>query len=80
MYEALKHYYPYLKERWGATPPEFGYKDIIPEFKAEKWNPEEWAELFAEVGAKYVVFFCRTPLVGQTWTLISRLGILLIGA
>ena len=31
------HYYPYMKERWGATPPEFGYKDIIPEFKAENW-------------------------------------------
>ena len=41
------HYYPYMKERWGATPPEFGYKDIIPKFKAEKWDPEAWAELFA---------------------------------
>ena len=49
------HYYPYMKERWGATPPEFGYKDIIPKFKAEKWDPEAWAELFAEVGATYVV-------------------------
>ena len=49
------HYYPYMKERWGATPPEFGYKDIIPEFKAENWDPDEWAKLFAEVGAKYVV-------------------------
>ena len=39
----------------GATPPEFGYKDIIPEFKAENWNPDEWAELFEEVGARYVV-------------------------
>jgi alpha-L-fucosidase len=48
-------YYPYMQERWGATPPEFGYKDIIPEFKAEKWNPDEWATLFAEVGVKYVV-------------------------
>lgn len=48
-------YYPYVEERWGAAPPEFGYKDIIPEFKAEKWDPDEWAELFAEVGAKYVV-------------------------
>ncbi|WP_218939731.1 alpha-L-fucosidase [Lutibacter citreus] len=30
-------------------------KDIIPEFKAEKWDPDEWASLFAEVGIKYVV-------------------------
>ncbi|WPJ96255.1 alpha-L-fucosidase [Coraliomargarita algicola] len=55
IYEDPKHYYPYLKERWGATPPEFGYKDIIPEFKAENWQPEQWAALFEEVGAKYVV-------------------------
>ena len=55
IYQDSIYYYPYLRERWGAAPPEFGYKDIIPEFKAENWNPEEWAKLFAEVGAKYVV-------------------------
>ncbi len=55
IYKDSTYYYPFLRERWGAAPPEFGYKDIIPEFKAEKWNPEEWAELFAKVGAKYVV-------------------------
>ncbi len=33
----------------------FGYKDFIPMFKAEKFNPEQWAELFKEAGAKYVV-------------------------
>lgn len=55
IYKDTSYYYPYLRERWGAAPPEFGYKDIIPEFKAEKWNPDEWANLFAEVGAKYVV-------------------------
>ena len=55
IYHDTKHYYPYVKERWGATPPEFGYKDISPEFKAEKWAPEAWAQLFEDVGAKYVV-------------------------
>ncbi|WP_343854347.1 alpha-L-fucosidase [Algoriphagus jejuensis] len=55
LYADSVHYFPYMEERWGAHPPEFGYKDIIPEFKAEKWNPEEWAALFAEVGVKYVV-------------------------
>lgn len=55
LYRDSTHYYPYMRERWGASPPEFGYKDIIPEFKAEKWNPDKWADLFAEVGAKYVV-------------------------
>lgn len=55
IYEDSKHYFPYVNKRWGATPPEFGYKDIIPEFKAEKWDPEAWAKLFNDVGFKYVV-------------------------
>lgn len=33
----------------------FGYKDFIPMFEAEKFNPEEWAELFKASGANYVV-------------------------
>ncbi len=34
---------------------QFGYKDFIPLFKAENWDPAEWAELFRKSGAKYVV-------------------------
>jgi len=33
----------------------FGYKDFIPMFKAEHFNPGAWAELFKKSGAKYVV-------------------------
>jgi len=33
----------------------FGYKDFIPMFKAEKFNPQQWVELFKKAGAKYVV-------------------------
>ncbi len=33
----------------------FGYKDFIPLFKAEKYDPTAWAELFKQAGAKYVV-------------------------
>lgn len=33
----------------------FGYKDLIPLFKMEKFNAGEWAELFKNSGAKYVV-------------------------
>jgi alpha-L-fucosidase len=33
----------------------FGYKDFIPMFKAEKFDPDAWAQLFADAGAKYVV-------------------------
>jgi alpha-L-fucosidase len=32
-----------------------GYKDIIPLWKAEKWNPEELMKLYKRVGAKYFV-------------------------
>ena len=34
---------------------EFGYKDFIPLFKAENFDPDKWADLFARAGAKYVV-------------------------
>jgi len=33
----------------------FGYKDFIPMFKAERFDPSAWAELFKKAGAKYVV-------------------------
>lgn len=33
----------------------FGYKDFIPMFKAESFDPEYWAEVFAQAGARYVV-------------------------
>ena len=55
MYRDPEHYFQIVEKRWGAKPPEFGYKDIIPDFKAEKWDPDAWAELFVEAGAKYVV-------------------------
>ena len=55
MYREPDHYFPIIKERWGKQPPEFGYKDIIPEFKAENWDPDAWAKLFADVGFKYCV-------------------------
>lgn len=34
---------------------QFGYKDFIPLFKAEKFNAEHWVDLFAKSGFKYVV-------------------------
>lgn len=33
----------------------FGYKDFVPMFKAERYDPEAWAKLFKQAGAKYVV-------------------------
>jgi len=34
---------------------QFGYKDFIPQFKAEKFDPQVWANLFRDAGVKYVV-------------------------
>lgn len=53
-----KHMYNGLsrahRERWGRQS-QFGYKDFIPMFKAEKFDPEAWAKLFREAGARYVI-------------------------
>ena len=34
---------------------QFGYKDFIPLFKAEHYDPQAWAKLFKAAGARYVV-------------------------
>ena len=34
---------------------DFGYKDFIPMFTAEKFDPKEWADLFKEAGAEYIM-------------------------
>ncbi|MBL3655555.1 alpha-L-fucosidase [Fulvivirga sediminis] len=34
-------------------PSEFGFKDVINEWKAEKWDPEELVALYKRAGAKY---------------------------
>ena len=33
----------------------FGYKDFVPLFRNEKFDPDQWAELFRKAGVKYVV-------------------------
>lgn len=33
----------------------FGYKDFIPKFRAENFDAHEWAALFREAGARYVI-------------------------
>jgi len=33
----------------------FGYKDFIPMFKAARYDPDHWADLFKKAGAKFVV-------------------------
>lgn len=47
--EEAKDFY----EKYGKVTTEFGYKDLIPKFTAEKFNADEWADLFAKSGAKF---------------------------
>jgi alpha-L-fucosidase len=46
--------YQHHVETYGSQA-KFGYKDFIPQFKAEKFAPQQWAQLFKESGARYVV-------------------------
>ncbi|MGA2889840.1 MAG: alpha-L-fucosidase [Terracidiphilus sp.] len=41
-------------EHYGA-PDKFGYKDFIPLFTVRNYHPEQWAKLFKQAGAKYVI-------------------------
>lgn len=54
MYRQGSREYEHHLKTWGKHS-EFGYKDFIPLFKAERFDAEEWAALFADAGAKYVV-------------------------
>jgi alpha-L-fucosidase len=44
----------YHVEHYGP-PSKFGYKDIIPLWKAEKWDPDRLMALYKNAGAKYFV-------------------------
>jgi len=46
--------YTYHVAHYGH-PSKFGYKDIIPLWKAEKWDPTKLMALYKRVGAKYFV-------------------------
>jgi len=54
MYKQDAPEFRHHRERYGPQA-QFGYKDFIPAFKAEKFDPARWAALFKRAGAKYVV-------------------------
>ncbi|MEI7729012.1 MAG: alpha-L-fucosidase [Verrucomicrobiota bacterium] len=54
MYEEGNKHYKYHLEHYGH-PSEFGYKDIIPLWKAEKWDPDRLMALYKKAGARYFV-------------------------
>ena len=52
MYDRKSSVYRHHVKTYG-DPAEFGYKDLVPLFKAQKFNPDKWAELIERSGAKY---------------------------
>ena len=38
---------------------DFRYEDFVPMWKAELWDPDEWAELFKKSGARYVLLVSK---------------------
>jgi len=54
MYVAGSKEYEHHLATYGPVS-QFGYKDFIPMFKAERYDPAAWAHLFKLAGAKYVV-------------------------
>jgi len=70
MQETNKPTWKFHSRTYGA---DFKYKDFANRFKAELFQPDEWAEVFARAGAKYVVLtskhhegFCLWPNA-QSW-------------
>ena len=49
--EGMSEYQHHL-ENYGH-PSEFGYHDFVPMFKAEDFDPEQWADLFVKAGARF---------------------------
>jgi alpha-L-fucosidase len=52
MYREGNPQFDYHARTYGPAS-EFGYKDFIPLFTAQKFDPEEWAELFKAAGARF---------------------------
>ena len=48
------NFFQHHVEKYGAQK-DFGYKDFIPQFKAEKFDAAKWAKLFKDTGARYVI-------------------------
>jgi len=54
MYIQGSDQYEYHAETYGH-PSKVGYKDLVPMFTAEKWDPERLMDLYVKAGAKYFV-------------------------
>jgi alpha-L-fucosidase len=46
----------FMRQHYGE---DFGYRDFAPLFRAELFDPDEWADLFQRAGARYVVLVSK---------------------
>ena len=46
----------FMKEYWGE---DFEYEDFAPLWKAELFDPDEWAQIFERAGAKYIILVSK---------------------
>lgn len=54
MYNPDREEYRYHREHFGNQK-SFGYKDFIPLFRGEVFDPEQWMDLFSRAGARFVL-------------------------
>lgn len=54
MYVRNNPVFEWHRQHWGPQSM-FGYKDFIPMFRGERWDPEQWVATFKNAGAKYFV-------------------------
>jgi alpha-L-fucosidase len=55
MYRPGDPAYQDFTNRFGSFDKGDGYKDFIPSFRAQKFDPQDWIKLFKQAGAKYVI-------------------------
>ena len=55
MYRPGDPAYQDFTKRFGSFDTGKGYKDFIPQFRAERFDPHDWVQLFKQAGAKYVI-------------------------
>ena len=55
MYKSVDPAHEDFVKRFGSFDKGMGYKDFIPQFRAEKFDARGWVELFKRSGAKYVI-------------------------
>ena len=73
MYSPKSGVFAWHKQRFGDQA-KVGYKDLIPKFKAEKFDADAWAELFARSGQSSPVRWPCITTISPCGTPRSRLG------